>query len=111
MSKYNREIIGLDGTVTTIDVYRVLDAFQVTDPATQHAIKKMLCTGLRGHKDYLTDIDDSIESLQKAKELYAHKDINKKNKRFVVSGDMMKVNNSFIEKRSDTYEWEDGLPW
>lgn len=70
MSKYNREIIGLDGTVTTVDVYRVLDAFQVTDPATQHAIKKMLCTGLRGHKDYLTDINDSIESLKKANELY-----------------------------------------
>lgn len=70
MSKYNREIIGLDGEVTTVDVYRVLDAFQVTDPAIQHAIKKMLCTGLRGHKDYLTDIEDSIESLQKSKELY-----------------------------------------
>lgn len=70
MSKYNREIIGIDGTVTTVDVYRVIDAFGVSDPATQHAIKKMLCTGLRGHKDYLTDLNDSIESLQKAKELY-----------------------------------------
>ncbi|UGO52705.1 putative terminase ATPase subunit [Klebsiella phage vB_KpnD_Opt-79] len=79
MSKYNREIIGLDGTLTTVDVYRVLDAFQVTDPAIQHAIKKMLCTGLRGHKDYLTDIDDSIESLRKAKELYGQKKINSTN--------------------------------
>lgn len=76
MSKYNREIIGLDGKVTTVDCYRVLDAFGVSDPATQHAIKKMLCAGLRGHKDYLTDIDDSIESLQKAKELYGQKKIN-----------------------------------
>lgn len=73
MSKYNREIIGIDGTVTTVDVYRVIDAFGVSDPATQHAIKKMLCTGLRGHKDYLTDLNDSIESLQKAKELYGQK--------------------------------------
>lgn len=72
-NKYNREIIGLDGTVTTVDCYRVIDAFKVTDPATQHAIKKLLCLGLRGHKDYLTDIDDSIESLQKAKELYVQK--------------------------------------
>lgn len=70
MSKYNREIIGIDGTVTTVDVYRVIDAFGVSDPATQHAIKKLLCLGLRGHKDYLTDLNDSIESLQKAKELY-----------------------------------------
>ena len=73
MSKYDREIIGIDGTVTTVDVYRVLDAFCVSDPATQHAIKKMLCTGLRGHKDYLTDLNDSIDSLQKAKELYGQK--------------------------------------
>lgn len=79
MSKYNREIVGLNGTEVTVDVYRVLDAFKVTDPALQHAIKKMLCTGLRGHKDYLTDIDDSIESLQKAKELYGQKKINSTN--------------------------------
>ena len=70
MSKYDRKIIGIDGTVTTVDVYRVLDAFGVSDPATQHAVKKMLCMGLRGHKDYLTDLNDSIESLQKARELY-----------------------------------------
>ncbi|HAN8053924.1 TPA: hypothetical protein IF905_004967 [Escherichia coli] len=80
MSKYNREIIGIDGTVTTVDVYRVLDAFRVSDPATQHAIKKMLCMGLRGHKDYLTDLNDSIDSLQKAKELYGQKIIHESSK-------------------------------
>ncbi|AEI91269.1 gp69 [Escherichia phage phiEB49] len=74
MSKYNREIIGLDGTEVTVDVYRVLDAFCVTDPAIQHAIKKMLCTGLRGHKDYLTDLNDAIESLNKAVELRKQRD-------------------------------------
>ncbi|AGH25148.1 hypothetical protein FDI67_gp06 [Escherichia phage phiKP26] len=74
MSKYNRQIVGLNGKVTTIDVYRVLDAFQVTDPATQHAIKKMLCSGLRGHKDYLTDLDEAIESLNKAYELRKQRD-------------------------------------
>lgn len=73
MSKYDREIIGIDGTVTTVDVYRVLDAFGVSDPATQHAVKKMLCMGLRGHKDYITDLNDSIDSLQKAKELYGQR--------------------------------------
>lgn len=73
MSKYDREIIGIDGTVTRVDVYRVLDAFGVSDPATQHAIKKMLCMGLRGHKDYLTDLNDSIDSLQKSRELYVQR--------------------------------------
>lgn len=80
MSKYDREIIGIDGTVTKVDVYRVLDAFGVSDPAIQHAIKKMLCTGLRGHKDYLTDLNDSIESLRKARELYECKVIYKSDK-------------------------------
>ena len=80
MSKYNREIIGIDGTVTTVDVYRVIDAFGVSDPATQHAIKKMLCMGLRGHKDYLTDLNDSIDSLQKAKELYGQRMISESSK-------------------------------
>ena len=80
MSKYNREIIGIDGTVTTVDVYRVIDAFGVSDPATQHAIKKMLCTGLRGHKDYLTDLNDSIESLQKAKDLYVQRMVSESSK-------------------------------
>jgi len=83
MSKYNREIIGLDGTVSIVDCYRVLDAFEVTDPATQHAIKKMLCMGLRGHKDYLTDLNDSIESLQKAKELYRQRMIHESDKSFL----------------------------
>ena len=80
MSKYDRKIIGIDGTVTTVDVYRVLDAFGVYDPATQHAVKKMLCMGLRGHKDYLTDLNDSIDSLQKAKELYGQKMIHESSK-------------------------------
>ena len=80
MSKYNREIIGIEGAATTVDIYRVIDAFGVSDPATQHALKKMLCTGLRGHKDYLTDLNDSIDSLKKAKELYGQKMIHESSK-------------------------------
>lgn len=72
-SKYHREIIGLDGVKTTVDVYRVLDAFKTDCAATDHAIKKMLCAGLRGHKDKLTDYDNAIESLQAAKELLMQK--------------------------------------
>jgi len=74
--KYHREIIGLDGTKTTVDVYRILDAFNTGCAATDHAIKKMLCAGLRGHKDKLTDYDNAIESLQAAKELLVQKDSN-----------------------------------
>lgn len=65
-NKYHREIIGLCGTKTTIDVYRVLDAFKTGCAATDHAIKKMLCAGLRGHKDSVTDYENAIESLEQA---------------------------------------------
>lgn len=51
-----------------IDVYDVLDAFKVDNPAVQHAIKKMLCAGQRGYKDYEQDIDEAIASLERAKD-------------------------------------------
>lgn len=51
-----------------IDVYDVLDCFSVTNPAVQHALKKMLCAGQRGYKDFNQDIDEAIASLQRAKD-------------------------------------------
>tara|TARA_R110000868_G_C10564972_1_gene737223 strand:+ start:278 stop:646 length:369 start_codon:yes stop_codon:yes gene_type:complete len=62
-SKYNREL----RCGKTLDVYDVLDAFRVENPAIQHALKKMLCTGSRGHKDYQEDIQEAIDSLERAK--------------------------------------------
>tara|TARA_R110000822_G_scaffold155178_1_gene294980 strand:- start:1083 stop:1448 length:366 start_codon:yes stop_codon:yes gene_type:complete len=50
-----------------IDVYDVLDAFDVSNPATAHAIKKLLCTGSRGSKDWETDLQEAIDSLERAK--------------------------------------------
>ena len=77
MNKYDRHITGkpclthngeeLDGLV--IDVYDVLKAFEVTNPALQHLIKKALCAGLRGHKDIEQDMQDIIDSAIRAKEL------------------------------------------
>lgn len=63
-SKYNRQCKGL-----TIDVYDVLKAFEVTDPALQHLVKKALCTGLRGHKTREQDLQDILESAKRAVEL------------------------------------------
>ena len=63
-NKYHRTIYGLCGTPVKVDVYRVSDAFQTGSAPIDHAVKKMLCAGLRGHKDKLTDIDNAIESLQ-----------------------------------------------
>lgn len=46
-----------------VDVYRVLGLFSVTDPCLQHAIKKLLVAGGRGHKDAGKDIQESIDTL------------------------------------------------
>ena len=60
-SKYHRMING-----EWTDVYDVLIAFEVTNPADQHAIKKMLLPGLRGAKDGIQDRREAIQSLERA---------------------------------------------
>lgn len=52
-----------------IDVYDVLLAYGVTNPADQHAIKKMLMPGKRGVKDASQDRKEAIQSLERAIEL------------------------------------------
>ena len=47
----------------TIDVYRVLDLFGVSNPCIQHAVKKLLCSGQRGVKDTRQDVQEAITSL------------------------------------------------
>lgn len=66
-SHYKKNVAGL----SMIDVYRVLDLFGVTDPCIQHAAKKLLATGLRGHKDAARDIQDAIDTLERWKEMRA----------------------------------------
>lgn len=68
-NKYEREISDRQGNSATVDVYDVLKAFEVTCPATQHAVKKLLCSGLRGHKDLQTDLIEAKESIVRAIEL------------------------------------------
>lgn len=64
MNKYQRECKGV-----VIDVYDVLTAFDVTCPATAHAIKKLLVPGKRGYKDTEQDLNEAILSIQRAIEL------------------------------------------
>lgn len=48
----------------SIDVYRVLELFNVTDPCLQHAIKKLLVAGGRGAgKSISKDIQEALDSL------------------------------------------------
>jgi hypothetical protein len=64
ISKYHVECNG-----QMIDVYDVLKAFNVVNPATQHAIKKLLKGGQRGFKDVNKDYQEAIESIKRAIEL------------------------------------------
>ena len=61
MNKYQRQVPS-----ATIDIYDVLKAWDVTCPATQHAIKKLLQPGERGHKDKLTDLREALASVERA---------------------------------------------
>lgn len=70
MGKYDRMCKGVP-----IDVYDVLVAFNVTNPALQHLIKKALCAGLRGHKDKEQDLAEILESAQRAVELETEQEL------------------------------------
>lgn len=64
-NKYQREI----KPGVFVDVYDVLKAFSVVNPALQHLVKKALAVGQRGHKDAAEDLQDIIDSAVRAKEL------------------------------------------
>ena len=64
-NKYDRTITGKYGTgKCTIDVYRVIAAYDVTDSEVAHAVKKLLAPGQRGVKEERQDIEEAIQSLQ-----------------------------------------------
>lgn len=63
-SKYLRQIRCLvDGKA---DVYAVLEAFGVSCPARQHAIKKLLCAGIRGKGDEAQDLSEARDAVDRA---------------------------------------------
>ena len=64
-SHYFKSVQGLEA----VDVYRVLELFEVHNPCIQHAVKKLLVAGGRGGKDTAKDIDEAIASLQRWREM------------------------------------------
>lgn len=81
-NKYHRTIFDLttDASVT-VDVYAVLEAFNVTCPARQHAIKKLLCAGLRGKGDAVQDLTEAGDCIARAVRLEQRKVALKENAR------------------------------
>ena len=57
--------------LSSVDVYRVLGLFDVTDQALGHAIKKLLVAGNRGVKDMDKDVQEAIDTLQRWQEMRA----------------------------------------
>lgn len=48
-----------------VDVYRVLELFNVRDAAIAHAVKKLLAPGNRGAKSVETDVREAMQTLQR----------------------------------------------
>ena len=64
-NKYHRSIKCIKSkALSVVDVYAVLRAFNVTEPALQHAIKKLLCAGIRGKGGLLQDLTEAIDAIQ-----------------------------------------------
>jgi hypothetical protein len=64
-SKYLKKMIHLTEDMET-DVYAVLDAFGVTCPARQHAIKKLLMPGDRDKGDCMQDLMECSDAVDRA---------------------------------------------
>ncbi len=63
---YHKDVRHLE----TIDVYRVLSLFNVTDPCIQHAVKKLLVAGGRGAgKNIAKDVQEAADSLARYLEM------------------------------------------
>jgi hypothetical protein len=69
VSKYHRNIPIDEAETLAVDVYDILTAFDVRCPAIQHAIKKLLMPGQRGHKSRGEDLREAIQSIERAIEL------------------------------------------
>lgn len=55
-----------------LDIYRILALYEVRNPCIQHAIKKLLCAGLRnGKKPLQQDYEEAVESIHRALEMIA----------------------------------------
>lgn len=75
-SKYYRPIGDVDsGETVIVDVYQVLEAFDVTCPARQHAIKKLLCSGLRDKGTAGQDLHEARDAITRAIALQAQRDV------------------------------------
>lgn len=67
--KYPHYYRRIPAGVTHLDVHRVVDLFQVKRSAVGHAIKKLLCSGLRGSKSEAQDLREARELIDRQLEM------------------------------------------
>jgi len=60
--------------LSVIDVYRILELYEVTDPCIQHAIKKLLLAGQRGAKDRNKDVAEASATLERWQQMQVEDD-------------------------------------
>lgn len=67
-TKYQRTIHGIHGKKfdEPIDVYSVIAAFEVPAGPVDHALKKLLCAGIRGKGDLVQDYEEIKVALDRA---------------------------------------------
>lgn len=70
-SHYHKDVSHLK----SVDVYRVLELFGVTDQALGHAIKKLMCAGQRGAgKTFEQDVREAVDTLNRRLQMLAEDD-------------------------------------
>lgn len=65
--KYLRAVANIHGqTLEDVDIYSLLDAWQVKCPAVQHALKKLIMPGQRKKGDALQDLTEAADAVARA---------------------------------------------
>lgn len=59
-----------------LDPYRIFELYGITHPAAQHSIKKLLRAG-KSHKSLKQDIQESIDTLERWKQMISEDDEDK----------------------------------
>lgn len=69
-SHYHKDVSHLK----SIDIYRMLELFGVTDQALGHAVKKLICAGQRGSKSFEQDVREAVDTLNRRLQMLAEDD-------------------------------------
>ena len=70
-SHYHKDVSHLK----SIDIYRLLELFGVTDQAIGHVVKKLMCAGKRGSKSFEQDVREAVDTLNRRLQMIAEDDV------------------------------------